>query len=240
MKHCEYEMILKNSTNVTISTITILFLLIFYPVLTYGIEPVKGESGPGLSTDLEDTTDLNREFVSIKGVQYEILPPWKGNRFGTKDDLQSMGLKMVPREWTFEQSKLYATLETRDAFVKMAEAAKQDGVLLQVDSGYRSMRYQKIIYKRLLEEGREFENIIKSVAPPGYSEHMLGTAFDFVPSSWMFVKTPARKWLEENAHIFCFEESYPENSIKKGFLWEPWHWRYNGCQRGGFIEKNEN
>lgn len=175
------------------------------------------------------------ECVTVKGMTYTVSKPWKGFRFGFRDDPQSMGLVRVPADFSYKQSKIYVKLETRDAFVRMAESARMDGVHLQVDSGYRSMSYQRKIYQRLMEKGQTFQEIAdRGTAPPGYSEHMLGIAFDLVPSNSAFVETAARKWLLENAEKFCFVESYPEDR-KNGFLWEPWHWRYNGCDTG--LEK---
>jgi D-alanyl-D-alanine carboxypeptidase len=134
---------------------------------------------------------------------------------------------MLPVELTFENRKIYVTPETRDAFVEMARSAALDGVTLLVDSGYRSPAYQRKIYQRKMEEGDDFYAIAHGVAPPGYSEHMLGTTLDLVPSKWTFNNTSADKWLQENGARFSFSQSYPEKT-ELGFAWEPWHWKYIG------------
>ena len=105
----------------------------------------------------------------------------------------------------------------------MAKAAKKDSIYLTVDSGFRSIRYQKKIIAKYLGKGISFGSIMNSVAPPGYSEHMLGTALDFVPSDRSFDKTDSYKWLNENAWLFGFKQTYT-NSINS--LNEPWHWNY--------------
>ena len=79
----------------------------------------------------------------------------------------------------------------------------------------------------MLAEGRTFDDIVRYVAPPGYSQHMFGTAVDFYPSNWRFAETPQYSWLQENAHMFDFEQTYPEyNKLK--MPWEAWHWNYTG------------
>jgi D-alanyl-D-alanine carboxypeptidase len=81
----------------------------------------------------------------------------------------------------------------------------------------------------MLSEGREFDDIVRYVAPPGYSEHMLGTAVDFSPSNWRFADTDQHRWLLENAHRFGFENTYPEIS-ETNMPWEAWHWNHTLSQ----------
>jgi D-alanyl-D-alanine carboxypeptidase len=78
-----------------------------------------------------------------------------------------------------------------------------------------------------MAEGREFNDIVRYVAPPGYSEHALGTVVDFTPSNWRFAGTPAYNWLKNNAGRFGFFETLPESS-KRETPWEAWHWKYIG------------
>jgi len=120
---------------------------------------------------------------------------------------------------------IYVLAETGTAFVKMAAAAEKDGLLLIVDSGYRSASYQTEIIKRRLADGEEPETILSFVAPPGYSEHETGRAVDLVPSDASFAETPAYRWMKANAAGFGFYESYPE-STADSIPWEPSHWLY--------------
>jgi len=168
-----------------------------------------------------------QERVTIDGENYVVTPPWLGHSLPQVIDPRHPGLVMLPREMAFEERKIYVTTDTRQAFLKMAEAAALDGVRLQVDSGYRSAGYQRAIYRKRLAEGTDFTEISKSVAPPGYSEHMLGCTLDLVPSNWSFKDTPADRWLRDNAGRFSFVQSYPANN-PLGFAWEPWHWKYVG------------
>jgi len=73
--------------------------------------------------------------------------------------------------------------------------------------------------------GRTWDDLVRYVAPPGYSEHMLGIAVDLYPSNWRFAATPAYAWLKEHAAEYHFVESYPEFNLES-FPWEAWHWKY--------------
>lgn len=169
----------------------------------------------------------DKEYVVIGGQRFEVCSPWFGHRIEVMADRGKPEFVMLPKALALEDRKIYVTVATRDAFVKMAAAAAADGVELLVDSGYRSVAYQRQIYQRKLAEGDAFADIARGVAPPGYSEHMLGTTLDLVPSKWTFNGTPAEKWLLANGGAFAFVQSYPQKS-ERGFTWEPWHWKYVG------------
>ncbi len=169
--------------------------------------------------------DPATEQVELNGAVYDVPPPWRGNRIEEAAD--PTALARVPSELTGELG-IYVTPETRDAVVAMAAAAREHGIRLEVDSGFRSYGFQKRVLEGLLAEGRPFLNAIRWTAPPGYSEHITGRAVDFVPSDADFKDVPAYQWLRKHAADFCFTESYPLGNAG-GFDWEPWHWRYDDC-----------
>lgn len=164
------------------------------------------------------------DYVHIDGVKYPVPIPWRGRELKVKP-LDPSDLKQIPLELCWEGSKLYLLTNARDALVYMANKAKEDNVFLIVHSGYRSIWYQRKIFKQLMATGRTWEDLVRYVAPPGYSEHMLGIVVDLYPSNWRFASTPEYAWLKEHASEYGFTESYPE-SAKDGFPWEPWHWKF--------------
>jgi hypothetical protein len=168
------------------------------------------------------------EQVELNGVLHDVPPPWQGHRIGEAAD--PAGLVRVPANLSGDLG-IYVTPETRDALVAMASAAREQGVQLAVDSGFRSFGFQKRILQGLLAEGRPFLNAVRWTAPPGYSEHMTGRVVDVVPSDATFKDTPAYRWLRRHAAAFCFTETYPLGNAG-GFDWEPWHWRYDSCESG--------
>ena len=108
-------------------------------------------------------------------------------------------------------------------------AAKKDSVNLLIVSGYRSYLYQANIIKRKLASGMTLDSIIMENELPGYSEHHSGCAIDITNNeiktlSENFQTTNEYKWLLNNAHLYNFYLTYPENNPTKKF--EPWHWCY--------------
>ncbi len=121
------------------------------------------------------------------------------------------------------------------AYKEMVAAAAADGINLVPISGFRSINDQEYLYFDVkAERGQVAAERAKVSAPPGYSEHHTGYAIDVgdgdVPAtnlSQSFEKTPAFKWLKENAAHYSFELSFPKNN-RQGVSYEPWHWRYAG------------
>jgi LAS superfamily LD-carboxypeptidase LdcB len=165
------------------------------------------------------------ETVTIDSQEHTVPDSWQGYKIAAPP-LSSPPLVQVPPEFVKDNGQIFLLPEARDAFQEMAESAKEDGIAMVIDSGYRSAWYQKKIYKRLMAKGKSFAEVARYVAPPGYSEHMLGLAVDFVPSNWRFADDPAYQWLKEHGNTFGFNESYPEISSDKR-PWEPSHWRYH-------------
>ena len=168
----------------------------------------------------------NGEKMTVDGIVYDIPKQWRGKKLNapayTFEDF-----KMIPIKYTHNDSKIYILVEAQEALVEMLSQAEEDGVLIQVVSGYRSAAYQKEIFRRMLKEGRTFEDIVRYVAPPGYSRHMLGDTVDFYPSNWSFADTEKYLWLQEHAECYGFYETYSRYN-RKDMPWESWEWRYDG------------
>ena len=175
-------------------------------------------------------TNEQQEKVTISGETYIVPAPWTGNRFADPK-LEYSDFEPIPIEYTHNSSKIYILAAAQEPVVALMQAAEKEGIYLKIESAYRSAGYQKRIFKRMLEEGRTFDDIVRYVAPPGYSQHMLGTAVDFFPSDWAFVDTPAYTWLQENTSRFGFEETYSRfNPLN--MPWEAWHWNFTGNTNG--------
>ncbi|WP_163338410.1 D-alanyl-D-alanine carboxypeptidase family protein [Desulfopila sp. IMCC35008] len=134
---------------------------------------------------------------------------------------------MISKAHTHNGTKIYIEKNARDALQVLMDAAKEDGVYLTVNSGFRSYNYQMRIFTRMMREGRNYEDVIRYVAPPGYSQHALGTAIDFYPSNWEFAELLTYTWLQDNAWKYGFKETYPRIN-ESGYPWEAWHWNYIG------------
>ena len=120
--------------------------------------------------------------------------------------------------------------ENLEGLVASAAAAGEE---LAVASGYRSYEDQRASYARLVSVFGKGAD--RTSAPPGHSQHQLGTAVDFTNAAVgyevvrSFGRTTAAGWLEEHAHEHGFVLSYPPGRhAKTGYHWEPWHYRYVG------------
>lgn len=120
---------------------------------------------------------------------------------------------------------------------EMAEAARKDGVKIIVSSGYRPYNYQYDLFNNYIK--REGEKKAKKFsAPPGASQHQLGTAIDFGTINDAYSNTPAGKWLKKNAWKYGWSLSYPKDYEEiTGYVWECWHYRYIGKKACVFQQK---
>lgn len=128
-----------------------------------------------------------------------------------------------------------------DAIDELIAAAKNDGIDIQTVSGYRTIAYQKILYKSNVErQGVELANRYSS--KPGFSEHHTGLCMDVSSASVGFDlierygETSEGKWLAENAHRYGFIIRYPKGKDNiTGYSYEPWHIRYLGVPLATYL-----
>ena len=142
--------------------------------------------------------------------------------------------------------------EAADAFLAMQAAASKDGVTIWMQSGYRSVSYQKKLYdnktqyyrNKGLSEAAAREKAAAIVNPPGCSEHNCGLAADLNSPEHTtldtgFADTAAFRWLCENAEQYGFILRYPKEAESvTGITYEPWHWRYVGPENAALIQQS--
>ena len=139
--------------------------------------------------------------------------------------------------------------EAADAFLSMQAAAAKDGVDVRMQSGYRSVSYQKKLYDNKtqyyrdkgLSEAAAREKAAVIVNPPGYSEHNCGLAADLNSPEHTgldegFENTAAFRWLCEHAAEYGFILRYPQGAEDATEItYEPWHWRDVGVENAAKI-----
>ncbi|MFA7249087.1 MAG: M15 family metallopeptidase [Dehalococcoidia bacterium] len=118
--------------------------------------------------------------------------------------------------------------------VQMLEAAQAQGIELRIRSSFRSYQEQARTFQFWIDQLGEAQAKRES-APPGNSEHQLGTTADIISRSvgWelipAFGQTAEGKWVTAHAHEYGFAISYPpDGETITGYIWEPWHVRYIG------------
>jgi D-alanyl-D-alanine carboxypeptidase len=141
----------------------------------------------------------------------------------------------------------YLRKEVLQAFAKMRQAAKNEGVTLTIVSATRNFQRQKSIWEskwtgKTSVEGQDASQINDSAARakiilrfsamPGTSRHHWGTDIDLNDLEDVYFQTPeGRKvyaWLIANAPKFGFCQPYTSklNFNRTGYEEEKWHWSY--------------
>jgi len=129
---------------------------------------------------------------------------------------------------TLAKTDLSLSLVPIPDLLEMSRQADAQGVTLSVSSAYRSYAIQTMLYENALKT-QSREEVERELAPPGHSQHQLGTTIDFDPIHAGFADTPAAHWLSANAWKYGFSLSFPEGREKEtGYSYEPWHYRYVG------------
>lgn len=110
----------------------------------------------------------------------------------------------------------------------MFDKAREDGINLNVISGYRTSEKQNTLFNNSVKKNGIEHALIYS-AKMGHSEHQLGLAIDINTTQESFKNTNEYKWLKNNSYKYGFIERYKENKENiTGFAYEPWHYRYIG------------
>lgn len=117
----------------------------------------------------------------------------------------------------------------------MFAAAAADGVILNLQSGYRSYNLQTSVYNRWVAQKGQAVADTES-ARPGHSEHQTGLAADVggvtrpaCNVEQCFADTSEGKWVAAHAHEYGFVIRYSlgQDGVT-GYTYEPWHLRYVG------------
>lgn len=177
-------------------------------------------SGPPVTTSLDPAT----QWDSI------VLDPVRGLPPGWAPD----DVVAVPSLGTDNGAEVREFI--LEPLLAMHAAATAAGSPFGVSSGYRSQSRQEKVFHKATEAPTTPDEPLM-VAPPGHSEHQLGTTVDLVDPSdrtltTAFADTPAGEWVAEHAVEFGFVVSYPEDAQHEScYGWEPWHLRYVGTER---------
>lgn len=115
---------------------------------------------------------------------------------------------------------------TFEALKRMLDDSAREGLSLMVSSAYRDYKYQVGLYNYYISKyGKEKTDTFS--APPGASQHQLGTVIDFNDVENTFAGTKEERWLTENAWKYGFSLSFPKGyEDVTGYDWESWHFRY--------------
>lgn len=177
--------------------------------------------------EAKEITDKNNPLVLVNKYNY------LGETFIPQN------LETINREYALNNMKLvnYA----REAFEKMAKAAKEENLNIIAMSTYRSFSYQVDLYNKYKKnDGQEAAD--KYSGRPGFSEHQSGLAVDVYNGKenyTNFEKTKEFTWMKEHANEYGFIIRFPEGKENEtGYKYESWHYRYVGIEIATHIKNN--
>ena len=135
----------------------------------------------------------------------------------------------ISNQFAYEDNEIRKHVYER--YRSMWNAAKEEGLLLIVNSSYRDYETQDAVWKDYAEaNGEEWAD--NKAARAGSSEHETGLALDIVTNNVImneFENTEEFKWLQDNAYKYGFILRYPKGKENiTGYEYESWHYRYVG------------
>jgi hypothetical protein len=184
-------------------------VIVFWIALAIGVFYYSSQSGPTEPTDETDegTTDEGNglfdtlaSLVDNSGQDVEAFAHGK-----------SLGIITVyPIGGGF-----YLRQDAAQSALRLKSAAETSGVVIQTDSAFRFMEQQQSLWAQF-KAGK----ILTPVAPPGFSNHQSGFAWDIAVQRSTTSNT--YMWLAANAADFGW------TNVGKTFSPpEYWHWEYN-------------
>ncbi len=187
------------------------------------------------------TTDTPIVNSGNSSVEEKIEPTYVFDSIIIVNKKHRLDKSYVPENLVrYGKTGYYLTQETVDALKTMLDAAKEDGISIVLTSAYRTYARQETLFKQEVNKYKKYGDDAERragqvVAPPGASEHQLGTTVDLRdPKSTKFSEfkyTEQSEWIKENCAKYGFIIRYPEGKTDiTDIIYEPWHLRYLGVE----------
>lgn len=177
---------------------------------------------------------FNKTLYSINDASSLWVVVNKGRALPSTYVPQGLRPPNVPLRLGDSSPEMWLRPDAATALEAMFAAAKQSGINLMLESGYRSYSEQVTVYNGYVKDSGVAQADTFS-ARPGHSEHQTGLAADIEPISrhcevdQCFENTPEGQWLATNAYKYGFIIRYPKDGQNlTGYEYEPWHVRYLG------------
>lgn len=218
------------------------------------------DDDPHMSPSPEDVPETSaEESREPKPDPADADNTWAMFLVNSKNKVSDEYCNGIDRALVYESWREYH-MDTRMAeyMKQMLKAAQEDlnpdggnEHYLNVMSAYRSIEYQQNNFDKSVKDRMEnkgmteeeaYEDTLKEVQLPGYSEHNAGIAADIMSDEYVdmdddgFKNTKAYAWLQENAADYGFILRYPEGKESvTGIIYEPWHYRFVGVYYAKLI-----
>lgn len=161
----------------------------------------------------------------------------------------------IPEGYSFNFGTIKANMKCDERIIDdlllMMQAAKADGINLEICSPYRDMNRQEFLFNKKVKiymgQGMSYMDAYKmasqTVTVPGASEHQIGLALDIFCDTYKYLdegfgETKAGIWLAEHCHEYGFTLRYPaEKEYITSIEYEPWHFRYVGREAAAVMQE---
>ncbi len=148
---------------------------------------------------------------------------------------------VIGKDYSCQTETQYLHKEAADAFEKLVEAGKKEGINIKAIASYRSVEYQQNLYNYYYHEnGQEYAD--KYYARPGQSEHNTALAIDITINDEPFNEIENSQyydWVLENMPKYGFILRYPKDKVTiTGYQYESWHFRYVGIDAAKKITQS--
>lgn len=163
----------------------------------------------------------------------------------------------IPEDYEFKLATIkdYLRCDERilDDLFLMMQAAKSDGVNLEIKSPYRTEDRQEYLFNKKIKyymgQGMSYMDAYKVssqvVTVPGSSEHQVGLALDIACDTYIsldkgFADTKAGQWLADHSFEYGFTLRYPLGKEHiTSIEFEPWHFRYVGKEAATLMKEDD-
>lgn len=183
------------------------------------------------------TACTNKEDTNRNGYDYLVLV----NKYTQLPDNWEKKIKLVTAKdaWGDE---VKVEKDAYEEYKKLSKALKDEGVIIKLDSVYRSVKDQQNLWDEWSNDPEKgIEYVRKFVAVPGYSEHHTGLAIDICikkdgkliyDNDEMIAEREIFAKIHEKLADYGFILRYLENrEDSTGYTYEPWHLRYIGNKK---------
>ena len=184
-------------------------------------------------TDAEQETGHNASLPAIDPSSWEFLLA------NNEHSVQEYHPEVAALEDVYLDVRIIPAMES------FIEAARNQGLEVVLNSGYRSYEEQTWLFENKVAQYNGDEATAATiVARPGTSEHQTGLAAD-ITDGWYEIKkqdlenTALYQWMSTNCQKYGFIVRFPKGKEDiTGIIYEPWHFRYVGEEAATYIMKN--
>ncbi len=177
------------------------------------------------NSTIEDTSKLE----TITKQRIEIDKKYLLGKFNPEQD--SIYVK-VPAQYCLIRAE-YVHKDVLNDYIKMYDAASEDGVNLGIISAHRTFDVQKWLWDQKFYNSNNptsvCQGILRYLAMPGTSRHHWGTDIDMLSTKLYYFETEigikSYQWLLDNASNYGFYQVYTPDR-ETGYNEEKWHWTY--------------